>query len=96
MRTAWRRVKDDITNRVFIRHPYSVSLVDSDLDGWLDAHLEMIRTDEYVPDSAFICDVPKENGLVRPGMTARFCCRFASAEVDPKPATEGKWTFGRP
>lgn len=64
---AWRRVKDDLANRVFIRHPYSVSLVESDLDGWLGARLDMIRTDRYVPDSVFICDVPKENGLIRPG-----------------------------
>lgn len=67
LRIAWRRVKDDIANRVFIHHPYSVSLVESDLDGWLGARLEMIRADRYVPDSAFICDVPKDNGLIRPG-----------------------------
>jgi hypothetical protein len=46
--TAWRRVKEDIANRVFIRHPYSVSLVESDLEGWLSARLEMIRADTYV------------------------------------------------
>ena len=44
-----------------------MSLVESDLNGWLGARLDMIRTGRYVPDSAFICDVPKENGLIRPG-----------------------------
>lgn len=67
LKIAWKRVKDDIANRVFIRHPYSVALVESDLEGWLDARLESIQSGQYAPDSAFICDVPKENGLIRPG-----------------------------
>src|SRR5579872_5524695 len=65
--TAWRRVKDDIANRVFIRHPYSVDLVESDLNGWLQVRMELLQSGRYFPDSAFICDVPKENGLIRPG-----------------------------
>ena len=67
LRTAWRHVKDDIANRVFIRHPYSVTLVESDLDGWLATRATLIREGKYVPDSAFICDVPKGKGLIRPG-----------------------------
>jgi hypothetical protein len=67
LNTAWRRVKDDIANRVFIRHPYSVSLVEADLDGWLSTRLNQIREDKYAPNSAFICDVPKGAGLIRPG-----------------------------
>ena len=67
LNTAWRRVKDDIANRVFIRHPYSVALLESDLEDWLAVRRELIRTNRYVPDSAFVCDVPKENGLIRPG-----------------------------
>jgi Reverse transcriptase (RNA-dependent DNA polymerase) len=67
LKTAWRRVKDDLANRVFIRHPYSVSLVESDLDGWLETRLKLIREGTYAPESVFVCDVPKENGLIRPG-----------------------------
>jgi len=66
-KTAWARVKDDIANRAFIRHPYSVSLIESDLDGWLEHRRTLIREGRYVPGSAFICDVPKGSGLIRPG-----------------------------
>ena len=67
LRTAWGRVKDDIADRVFIRDPYSISLVDSDLEAWLEHRLSLIRDDKYVPESAYICDVPKGSGLIRPG-----------------------------
>lgn len=67
LKIAWGRVKDDIVRRVFVRHPYSVSLVESDLDGWLEHRLNLVREDKYVPESVFICDVPKGSGLIRPG-----------------------------
>lgn len=79
LKTSWRRVKDDIANRVFIRHPYSVSLVESDLEGWLTTRNELIRTGRYVPDSVFICDVPKENGLIRPGAHLSYSDRLIYA-----------------
>ncbi len=67
LRTAWGRVKDDIASRVFIRDPYSISLVESDLEALLEHRLSLIRDDKYVPESAYICDVPKGSGLIRPG-----------------------------
>jgi hypothetical protein len=65
--TAWRRVKSDIKTRVFIRHPYSVSLIEFDLAQWLEICLDAIRNDRYSPSAMFVCDVPKGKGLVRPG-----------------------------
>lgn len=65
--TAWTRVKRDVENRVFIRHPYAVALIESDLEGWLADRRDAVRTDQYSPSSMFVCDVPKGNGLIRPG-----------------------------
>jgi hypothetical protein len=47
--TAWRRVKRDIRDRVFIRHPYAVSLIELDLAGWLEERLRSVRDDNYAP-----------------------------------------------
>lgn len=77
--TAWRRVKRDITERVFIRHPYAVSLVEVDLNSWLASRLEEIRLDRYTPDSMFVCDVPKGGGLIRPGSHLSFKDRLVYA-----------------
>ena len=64
---AWRRVRNDINHRVFIGHPYSVSLIEFDLQGWLDARLRSVKQGSYAPSPLFICDVPKGGGLIRPG-----------------------------
>lgn len=64
---AWRRVKSDIAHRVFIGHPYSVSLIEFALREWLDNRLESVKRDTYTPSPIFICDVPKGDGLIRPG-----------------------------
>jgi len=64
---AWKRVKSDIAHRVFIGHPYSVQLIEFDLEGWLNARLQVIKNNAYSPSPIFICDVPKGNGLIRPG-----------------------------
>ena len=67
LKTAWKRVKDDARNRVFIRHPYSIQVVELDAESWLNARLEDIGRNRYIPASMFVCDVPKGKGLVRPG-----------------------------
>jgi Reverse transcriptase (RNA-dependent DNA polymerase) len=67
VKTAWKRVKDDARNRVFIRHPYAIQVVDLDAEGWLKARLEDVSSGRYTPASMFVCDVPKGKGLVRPG-----------------------------
>lgn len=60
-------MRRDVENRVFIRHPYAIALIESDLDGWLAEQRDLIRADLYSPSSMFVCDVPKGNGLIRPG-----------------------------
>jgi hypothetical protein len=49
LRLAWMRLKHDIEKRVFIGNPYTVSLIDSDLDGWLEARRNQIKSDAYSP-----------------------------------------------
>lgn len=65
--TAWRRVKSDLADRVFVRRPYAVSLIETDLNAYLDARSASIREDRYVPGPMLVCDVPKGGGLIRPG-----------------------------
>jgi len=64
---AWRRVKADIHDRVFIRHPYEVKLIELDLAGWLDSILDSVQKGTYNPSPLIVCDVPKGGGAVRPG-----------------------------
>ena len=63
---AWRRTKLDLqTNRVFVRTPYEIELVEENLDGWLDQlHCKIVAG--YHPNSAPIADAPKGNGAIRP------------------------------
>ena len=79
LRTAWRRVKRDINDRVFIRHPYAVSMIELDLDRWLEERLHAIRTDTYSPKAMFVCDVPKGRGLIRPGSHLSYTDRVVFA-----------------
>ncbi len=63
---AWRRTKADLqANRVFVRTPYEIELVEVNLDGWLD-QLGQKTSADYHPSSAPMADVPKGNGAVRP------------------------------
>lgn len=67
LQIAWRRVKRDIPDRVFIRHPFEVSIIEQDLDAWLNQLKDTIRDGVYNPGSSVICDAPKGRGAVRPG-----------------------------
>jgi hypothetical protein len=64
---AWRRVKDDIPGRVFIRHPFEISIIEQDREAWLNRLKESIRDGHYNPGPSIICDAPKGKGTVRPG-----------------------------
>ncbi len=64
---AWKRVKLDIPHHVFIKNPFEVQLLEADLTGYLDDLSARIRNDEYHPKPTYICNVPKGDGLVRPG-----------------------------
>lgn len=65
--TALRRVKADLKNRVFIRYPHEVDLVDVDEAGWLTGIEQRLRAGSYRPSAILPCDVPKGGGLLRPG-----------------------------
>ena len=67
LRTAWRRVKRDVQDRIFVRHPFAVSMIELELEAWLHDRSEAIRGDDYAPGPMFVCDVPKGKGLIRPG-----------------------------
>ncbi len=79
LKTAWKRVKSDFENRVFIRNPYSIDLVEFDLDRWLSKRLSDLSENKYQPSSMFICDVPKPDGLIRPGAHLSFADRLIYA-----------------
>ena len=65
--TAWRRVKADLNNRVFIRYSHEQELVEIDTPGWLASIEQRLRAGAYHPGPILPCDVPKGGGLVRPG-----------------------------
>ncbi|MGZ5484143.1 MAG: reverse transcriptase domain-containing protein [Pyrinomonadaceae bacterium] len=64
---AWRRAKQDQPKRIFVRHPYEVDLIETDVRSWLQRLSESLRTDAYHPSPLVICEVPKGRGAVRPG-----------------------------
>jgi len=65
---AWRRVKHDIAkDRVFIRHPYLIDLIEVNLNEWLEQLREKVAKGEFQPSALRVCDVPKPKGAVRPG-----------------------------
>lgn len=76
LKTAWKRVKNDLENRVFIRNPYSIDLLEFDLDRWLSNRLTEISEARYQPSSMFVCEVPKPDGLIRPGADLSFADRL--------------------
>src|ERR1700751_3119315 len=68
LETAWSRVREDITrNRCFVVHPYEVQVIESNLSEWLASIREQLIADRYNPASAYICEVPKSKGAIRPG-----------------------------
>lgn len=68
---AWKRVKRDIErNRVFVKHPYEILLIEQDLEGWLNnlnLFLEENKENIFTPSSASICEIPKPKSGIRPG-----------------------------
>ncbi len=64
---AWRRTKADLqSERVFVRTPYEIELVEENLEDWLLQLQQKIQSG-YRPSSTVIADVPKGNGAIRPG-----------------------------
>ena len=63
---AWIRARRDQPERVFVRHPYEIELVEVDRGAWLQGLKDSIRAYNYNPSPIVICDVPKGKGAVRP------------------------------
>lgn len=65
LQQAWKRVRLDLADRVFCRHPYEQRLVELDTDRWLDAIAGLVESNTYSPRPMYVVDVPKPNGGVR-------------------------------
>jgi len=63
---GWTRARHDQPERVFVRHPFEINLVEVDVEGWLRHLDEDIRGDHYNPSPMVVCEVPKGKGAVRP------------------------------
>ncbi len=63
---AWKRLKYDRPDRIFVNHPHQIRVIDANLPVWLQRIREQL-TRGYLPSSSSICYVPKPNWLVRPG-----------------------------
>lgn len=66
LQLAWRRLKNDRPDRVFVNHPHLISWVEQDLVGWLQ-QIQTHLAAGYAPRQCFICLVPKPGSLLRPG-----------------------------
>jgi hypothetical protein len=64
---AWRRIKLDISHRVFIRNPFEVQIIEQDLKGYLNNILDSIESNTFYPKPMLVCNAPKGYGLLRPG-----------------------------
>lgn len=65
---AWKRAKRDTTrNRVFIKHPYEIVLIEQDLEYWLTTIHSSIEKANFSPSPAPICEIPKPRSGIRPG-----------------------------
>lgn len=62
---AWERMKSGRPDRVFINHPFLISMVERDLEGWLTIIQDKLKSG-YEPSPCVICQVPKPHNLVRP------------------------------
>ncbi len=63
---AWKRVKLD-KDRVFVRHPYELALIDIELNPWLEDVRLKLNQGIYQPQAPSVCDAPKSPITVRPG-----------------------------
>ncbi|NJK28907.1 MAG: hypothetical protein HC940_01545 [Acaryochloris sp. SU_5_25] len=64
---SWKRVKHDVrSNRVFIKHPYEILLIEQDLEIWLSRIRQSIEEDSFSPSPAPICEIPKPCSGIRP------------------------------
>lgn len=63
---AWKRAKNDLTH-VFVKHPFELNLIESDLAGWISELRNSVQDQSYRVRPMVVCDVPKGKGAIRPG-----------------------------
>jgi len=96
---AWRRVKHDITeDRVFVRHPYLVDLIEVNLNEWLEQLREKVANGEFQPSALRVCDVPKPKGAVRPGGDLGLADQviYSALVSDARPQIQAALCWGNP
>ena len=64
---AWKRAKLDNQNRVFINNQIEVSIIEENLKEYLAGIEKQLNENNWHPKPNYICNIPKENGLIRPG-----------------------------
>jgi len=95
---AWRRVKSDVSNRVFVRHPNLIDLIEVNLEDWLEEIRKSIADGEYQPSSIRICDVPKPKGAIRPGGDLVLADQliYSALIADARPQIQAAVNWGTP
>ena len=95
---AWERLKYDINKRHFIEYDVQYILVQHDSDNYLSKLKSLFESSNYNPSSAFICEIPKGKGLVRPGthLSIEDSLFYISLLTDcyPKIYSKIKWSQG--
>jgi hypothetical protein len=96
---AWRRLKQDRPDRVFVTHPFLIEIVESALDEWLDTVRRQLHS-KYSPHDCVICYAPKPNWLVRPGavlsLEDELLFNAILGQLHENLWTQLKWSQGNP
>lgn len=65
---GWDWYKHDVrSNRTFVANPVLITLIEANLDEWLDELAESLASNNYQPQDIETVEVPKPGGAVRPG-----------------------------
>ena len=64
---AFSRIKNDFSDKLFIRHPYETQLIELDVESWFNDIKSDISNNSYHNGDLYICNIPKGKGAVRPG-----------------------------
>ena len=67
IKLSWERLKYDIDKRHFLNYSFQFMLIRNSLSTWLEKIKSEYENGNYNPNPAYICEIPKGKGLVRPG-----------------------------
>lgn len=63
----WKRVQNDHKNDHFLKNQLEFEIFEKNFPSWSKELQAEIESGSYSPKTAYICDVPKAGGLIRPG-----------------------------